>query len=99
MNECVYYSKKFDAVCITSWEEDTLICHDVFCESKMALEEILSELYMPNINKVVLGFTPKDTTKYETTVIDDEDEHLFIWAQKENIFSNSKVMFPELSHA
>ncbi|GEM_PF-4184024 len=45
-----------------------------------------------------LGFTPKDTSAYESEEISNDDA-LFIQEGKTQLFDENKVMFPLLSHA
>lgn len=99
MKNAVYYSKKRDAVCVATQEENTLICFDIFCDQGNAMEAILSETAGIGTQQAVLGFTPKDTRHCKCQPIDEEDNTLFVLAGKENVFAEGRVMFPSLSHA
>lgn len=95
----VYYSKKYDAICIARQDKTTLDCFDIFCSQNHSMDTILAELASSKTNKVILFFTPKNTANCECTKIVKEDETLFILPNKDNIFEHNKIMFPALSHA
>lgn len=98
MKDCVYYSKEKGVVCIAIEKEDTLFCYEIFGGDTCSMEEILSGVISPGTEKIVLGFTPKETKGTTCLQLDSEDT-LFILSGKENIFMENKVMFPLLSHA
>lgn len=98
MKDCVYYSKKHDAICIAMHEENTLICFDIFCDQNISMKALLSEIAESRTHRVILGFAPTDTKECECEQIEGENT-LFMLASKENVFANHKVMFPLLSHA
>ncbi|WP_130892174.1 GNAT family N-acetyltransferase [Fusobacterium ulcerans] len=98
MKDSIYYSKKYDIVCIAEKEENTLICFDIFGNNICSMEEVIFSIPLKNIKEVTLGFTPKNREKYFSSQIINEDT-LFVLKGKENIFKNNKIMFPLLSHA
>lgn len=98
MKDSIYYSEKYDLVCIVEKEENTLTCFDIFGNNICSMEEIIFSIPLKNIKEVTLGFTPKNKEKYFCSQIINEDT-LFILEGKENIFKNNKIMFPLLSHA
>lgn len=98
MKDSIYYSEKYDIVCIAEKEENTLICFDIFGNNICSMEEVIFSIPLKNIKEVILGFTPKNREKYFNSQIINEDT-LFVLKGKENIFKNNKVMFPLLSHA
>lgn len=99
MKDCVFYCEDFDAVIIANENQNTLTCFDVYCHSDKSLGNILSAFASTNINMVILGFSPKDMSHCSLSVIDNENNTLFLLKNKDNIFSDNKIMFPTLSHA
>jgi CO dehydrogenase/acetyl-CoA synthase alpha subunit len=56
----VCYMNEFDAVVVADFEQDTLYLKDVFCETEVPLDKIISAMASKETRKVVLGFTPND---------------------------------------
>ncbi|ELS1884044.1 TPA: GNAT family N-acetyltransferase [Raoultella ornithinolytica] len=98
MKHFVYYSEKNNAVAIAMQNDHALLCFDIFCDSTSSMTRIVNELAAQHTRQVILGFTPREDRagEYEKIEIDD---FLFIYAAKENIFKERKLMFPTLSHA
>lgn len=99
MKNNVYYCKELDAVVIAEFENDCMVCYDVFGGRGKALTDILSAVAPTNIKSITFGFTPLDTEKMETSLLKEENTTLFLLSTKENIFQDNKLMFPLLSHA
>lgn len=99
MKENVYYIEQYEAVVIAEYDDESLLCYDVFCQHKCTLDDILCALAEKTTRKAVLGFAPKQVDSYEITELHEEDTTLFILSGKENLFINNKLMFPLLSHA
>ncbi|MEG0767316.1 MAG: GNAT family N-acetyltransferase, partial [Clostridia bacterium] len=97
--DCVFYCADFDAVVIAIQSPDELTCMDVFCDAGPSLQEILAGVATEGTRKVILGFTPTDTTDYAFHVRMGEEETLFVLQDKENLFAHHQAMFPLLSHA
>lgn len=98
MKEDIYYSKKYDTVCIAIKNEDILTCFDIFGSDNYSMEEIIFSIGFEDVKQVVLGFTPKECKNYCRTKTENDDT-LFVLNSKENLFINNKLMFPLLSHA
>lgn len=98
MKHFVYYSEKNQAVAIAMQSAHELICFDIFCDAGQSMATIINELAQPQSQQAVLGFTPKEARLGEYEKIDGDDM-LFIYATKENIFHDNKLMFPLLAHA
>ena len=79
-------------------EENTMICHDIFCRADVNFREILNFLSFPDTKRVILEFTPKETTDCVQTPLDD-DGTLFFLTKEDNPFQQQKLRFPGLSHA
>lgn len=100
MKENVYYLPQYDLVVVTEYDADKLICYDVFGNTNVTLQEVLSSVAKEDTKVSILGFTPKDKDGFTFTEVNGEDLTLFWWSKRENIFSNDvKIMFPLLSHA
>lgn len=100
MKENVYYIPKYDLAVVAEYDADKLICYDVFGNTNVTLQEVLSVMSRDDTKVSILGFTPKDKDAFTFKEVNVEDLTLFWWSEKENIFSNdARVMFPLLSHA
>lgn len=95
--ENVYYLKLLDTIAVAKLNGGQLHLLDVFAKKEVALDDIISVLATSQTNEVLLGFTPKDCSDYETKEIISDDT-LFIQQGKILLFSNHRVMFPLLSH-
>ena len=62
------------------------------------LDKIIEALVNPQINQVLLGFTPKEKSFYEVKEVSGYD-YLFIQRNRTDLFTKNKLMFPLLSHA
>lgn len=94
----VYYIKSLDVIAVATYNENRLHLLDVFGKVDTDLDKIISSLVNPQINEVVLGFTPKDCSSYEVRETHGDDA-LFVQKGKSKLFDKNKVMFPLLSHA
>lgn len=97
MKDSVYYINDYDVVAIADYHNDTLYLHDVFSTRDIPLDNIIDALAKEQTKKVVLGFTPKDTSSYEINLLKEEDTTFFVKAIKENLLKNSRL--PILSRA
>jgi GNAT superfamily N-acetyltransferase len=98
LEDNVYYIKKLDAVVVADFEQDTLFLKDVFCETQVPLDEVISALTSKETRKVVLGFTPNDKASFDENILIPVDA-LFILDDRRGLFDNEKLQFPVLSHA
>lgn len=100
MKENIYYIPQYNLVVVAEYDVDKLICYDVFGNTNVKLEEVLSVMVKEDTKEFILGFTPKDKSIFTFKEVNVDDLTLFWWSEKENIFSNdAEVMFPLLSHA
>lgn len=99
LKESIYYIKRYDTVVIAEYENDIMICYDIFSNNYLNLKDILAAVAKPNTKIVKLGFTPKSECNYIVSLLKEEDTTLFVLDSKENIFNDNKLMFPLLSHA
>ena len=94
----VYYIDELDAVVVADFEQDTLYLKDVFCETEVPLDKVISALASKETRKVVLGFTPNDKASFDENILIPVDA-LFILDDRWGLFDNEKLQFPVLSHA
>lgn len=99
MKENIYYIKEHEAIVVAEYEDENLICYDIFCKGNCSLDEILSIMTEENTKTTILGFTPKEVKDFKINKLHKEDTTLFILKGKENLFSSNKLMFSVLSHA
>lgn len=98
MKDCVYYSEELKCVVIASYEENVMTCYDIYCDEIEDRDFILQSMAQKQTTTVHFGFMPKDTKECTVDVLENEDQ-LFIYSNKENMFNKSKMMLPLLSHA
>lgn len=94
----IFYIKSLDVIAIAIFKEDELQLLDVFSHAFIDLDKVLYALINPRINKVVLGFTPKNTTSYHIRESSNGDI-LFFRGKDQTLFEDNYLMFPTLSHA
>jgi GNAT superfamily N-acetyltransferase len=94
----VYYLKALDVIAVASFDNKTLVLHDVFSIGQASLDEVVAVLINSKIDEIKLGFTPKDLIDYVAKEVVG-DETLFIQTGKSQLFYEHKLMFPVLSHA
>ena len=61
LKDCVYYLPKYDAVAVVekAEEENTMICHDIFCRADVNFREILNFLSFPDTKGSFLNLLQK----------------------------------------
>lgn len=99
MKDSIYYIEDYDAVVICESNQDVLYVQDVFTAKEVKLDSIINAMMTEKTKKVVLGFTPYNTSSYEKSLVNEEDTTLFIKVGKDNPFKSEDLMFPILSHA
>lgn len=98
MNEHVYYLEKLDLAVVAEYDAEYMECCDIYGKSEAPLCEVLEILAQEENQKVVLGFTPLDTSGFQMRPHKEEDTTLFVLSGKEDLFENYPLMFPVLSH-
>ena len=99
MRENIYYIKEFEAVVIAEYDDEKLVCYDIFCQNRYTIDDILCTMAEENTKTVTLGFTPKQMKNCKITELHKKDITLFVLKEKENLFVDNQLMFPLLSHA
>ena len=97
MKNNVYYLENYDAVVIADFTEDTMEVMDILCTENIPLNSILSALTNESVKRIVLFFTPQDTSSFETILLKGEDT-LFAIGKDLQLLKNNQFMFPKLSH-
>ncbi|MEG0848160.1 MAG: GNAT family N-acetyltransferase [Niameybacter sp.] len=98
LKDCVYYSEALACVVIASYEENVMTCYDIYCDEQKAMDSILQSIAQKETTIITFGFMPKETIGCTIEVLENEDQ-LFVYSNKENMFNESKMMLPLLSHA
>lgn len=99
ISDNIYFVDEYDAVVVIKYDNNKLICYDVFSDGLVPLDKILSIMANEGTDMICLGFTPIVKEGYIVKESQEEDTHLFVRKGKENIFKDNKVMFPMLSRA
>lgn len=98
MKDFVYYFEEEEVVIIADQNEHTMTCFDIFCDENKKFEDIMATVIFKDTTNIVFEFTPRDLKNMTIVPICGEDT-LFVLGNRENIFTENKLMFPALSHA
>lgn len=98
MKDSFYHIQELDVIVVADFEGDTLLLYDVFAKTPIDLNELIQHTAGERARKVVLGFTPFDTSGFESHVVQGPDK-LFMRRDRTAFFKNKHWMFPVLSHA
>ncbi|MCS4454179.1 GNAT family N-acetyltransferase [Clostridium botulinum] len=99
MKDNIYYLEDYDTVAICDFDEDILYVQDVFAKKEVNLDNIINVMMKYETKKVILGFTPNNSSSNEKILINEDDTTLFIKMGKDSPFKTRDLMFPVLSHA
>lgn len=94
----VYYSDASDAIVVLQYQENQLLLMDAWSKQDLALGDLLSTLVTPDIDTVVLGFTPLKPAAFTVELLKPDDQ-LFVLDDRYGIAKSQQFMFPLLSHA
>lgn len=95
----MFYVEKYDALVIAQNEGKALTCYDIFTASIADLKEIVSIVANEKTTTLKVGFTPQIPSQYSIEVLQEEDTHLFVLSEKDNIFEKEYVYLTQLSRA
>lgn len=98
MKDNVYHLPEQQAYIVAELERETLIIQAAFAGGTASLTEI-ARLFIKDVKKVALGFTPKDTAGFSPQVLQEENTTLFVLGKEWENWENDRRMFPLLSHA
>ena len=96
--EDVYHLETLNTTVIAEYDNETLCIKEIFSEEEVHLDDVVKAMSNEEVKKVVMGFTPRDTTSFDVNLKRTGDS-LFIWNDKEDLIANRQMMFPVLSHA
>lgn len=99
LKENIYYIKDLDVIVFAEFIEDSLMVIGIFGTSYIELDNIINVMANENINKIVLGFTPKDESSYDINLYDEDGTTLFVFGEKMNLFKENKFIFSPICHA
>ncbi|MFY0605234.1 MAG: GNAT family N-acetyltransferase [Cyclobacteriaceae bacterium] len=93
-----YYVEQCNAIVVAEFAGDTLCLDDVFSPDLLDINEVTKTISDAKIIRVVLGFTPLDTSGWDSHIVDGADT-LFMLKDQKALPEDQKWMFPVLSHA
>ncbi|MBR4358266.1 MAG: GNAT family N-acetyltransferase [Butyrivibrio sp.] len=96
MQENTFYIADCDSYAIAEIEGDTLILHAVIGSG--AIDRVISA-FGKEIKKVILAFTPNDSTGYDKSEVIEEDTHLFLRGKFFDETGEDEFMFQAITHA
>lgn len=96
MRENTFYIEDCDSYAIAEIEGDTLILHAVIGSG--AIDRVISA-FGKEIKKVILAFTPNDSTGYDKSEVVEEDTHLFVRGKFFDETGEDEFMFQAITHA
>lgn len=98
MKDSVYHLPDSGMVAVAEYEGDALLLYDVYGAGGLPLAESIAPLVRDGAGRVDLGFAYKDADPGTATLRQAEDTTLFVYAGKENLFAQARVMMPLLSY-
>lgn len=88
--------KDQDTYMIAEEDDGTLIVHAVIGDADI---DRVAEAFGSGISKVILGYTPADTTGFEEQEVVEEDTHLFVRGRFFEDTKDDRYMFQAITHA
>ena len=98
MQEDVYYHKETDTYLIAEIEEGEAVLHNIFSSKLEEFDDVIP-LLGNAVQKVVLGFAPKQNAGFECQELKEEDTTFFIKGKNMEVVSERKLRIPSLAHA
>jgi len=98
MQDNVFYCEDCDAYVVAEAEDNELIINMVISDKEEDLNRI-AESFGEEIQSVVLGFTPKDTTGFTVREMNQDDSTMHVKGKGWQGFEEDKLMVPLLAHA
>ncbi len=96
MQENTFYIADCDSYAIAEIESDTLILHAAIGSGE--LDRVIAA-FGKEIKKVILAFTPNDSTGYDKSEVVEEDTHLFVRGKFFDETGEDEFMFQAITHA
>ena len=96
MTENLFYIEECNSYAIAEVEDDTLILHTIIGNG--AVDEVI-RAFGSQVKKVVLGFTPKDTSGFEKSELHEEDTTFFVQGKFFDDNRGDEYMMQAITHA
>lgn len=96
MTENLFYIEECNSYAIAEIEEDTLILHAILGNG--AIDEVI-RAFGSQVKKVVLCFTPKDTSGLEKSELHEEDTTFFVQGKFFEDSRDDEYMMQAITHA
>lgn len=98
MRENVYYEKNLEVYAVAETEGKSLLLHQVFSRREADLAKVTAA-FGKEIERVSLGFTPKNPEEFECSLLKEEDTTLFVKGKAFDDFDRERMRFPVLARA
>lgn len=95
----IYYIEQYDAVVIATFDEDEILCYDIFTNKRCHMDDVLGVFVEKGKQTVVFGFTPISMEGYSIEAVREKNYHVFVLKDNEKLFECNKISLPLLSHA
>ncbi len=101
MADNIWYDKDTDLIYCLEKQDELIKIYDILGKSSLTLEEVTKRAagVYGNISKAEYSFTPLDTDGMDCKIRNVDDSHFFILGKMADIFSNDKLMIPEVTHS
>jgi GNAT superfamily N-acetyltransferase len=96
MNENVFYIPDMDSYAVAEIEDDTLILHTVIGDA--SVDDVIAA-FGSQIKNVILCFTPKDTSGFEKSILQEEDTTFFTQGPFFEENKSEEYMIQAITHA
>lgn len=96
MTENLFYIKECNSYAIAEMEDDTLILHTIIGNG--AIDEVI-RAFGSQVKKVILCFTPKDTSGFEKNELHEEDTTFFVQGKFFEDSLDDEYMMQAITHA
>lgn len=98
MRENVYYEKNLEVYAVAETEGKSLLLHQVFSRREADPAKVTAA-FGKEIERVSLGFTPKNPEEFECSLLKEEDTTLFVKGKAFDDFDRERMRFPVLARA
>lgn len=98
MRENVYCEKNLEVYVVAETEGKSLLLHQVFSRREADLAKVTAA-FGKEIERVSLGFTPKNPEEFECSLLKEEDTTLFVKGKAFDDFDRERMRFPVLARA
>ncbi|MBC8537189.1 GNAT family N-acetyltransferase [Feifania hominis] len=99
LRDSAYHLERHGVVVFADFEPGLVRCYDILGRSGSPIEAILRSLRRGADDRVILGFTPRDTALFVCRRHEEPDTTLMVHRSGENRLAAARGMFPFLSRA